>query len=53
MSWVVSKFLKQEHNRFDSPVVPNLRYEAVDAVLTQKVKVQPHTPSKKRSRKAS
>ena len=47
------EILKQEHNRFDSHVVPNLRYEAVDAVLTQKVKVQPHTPSKKRSRKAS
>lgn len=45
--------LKQEHQRFDSQIAPNLRYEAVDAALTREVSAQQHKPTKKRSRKAS
>ena len=46
--------LAQEHSRFDTQVVPSLRYEVVNATLRQELAAQQdQKPSKKRSRKAS
>ena len=46
--------LEKDHSRFDTQVVPSLRYEVVNATLMQELAAQQdQKPSKKRSRKAS